>query len=87
MQVPLDLDGTVVKPGDLVFCDDINGVAVIPQEKIAEVISLLPRMMQADANVKEEVSKGMTVNDAFKKHRPVGIHRALERLLLILMYL
>ncbi len=72
VQVPLDLDGTIVKPGDLVFCDDINGVVVIPQEKIDEVLSLLPRMTAADQKVEADVAKGMTVKEAFKKHRPVS---------------
>jgi regulator of RNase E activity RraA len=76
IQVPLDIDGTIVKPGDLVFCDNINGVVVIPQEKLAEVISLLPRMTEADAHVKEDVSNGMTVKEAFKKHRPVMIQNS-----------
>jgi regulator of RNase E activity RraA len=71
VQVPLNLDGTLVKPGDIVFCDDINGVVVIPHEKLPEVLSLLPRMTAADQNVEEDVAKGMTVKEAFTKHRPV----------------
>jgi regulator of RNase E activity RraA len=67
--VPLDLDGTIVKPGDLVFSDTTNGVIVIPQDKVSELISLLPVLVEADDRVKEEVSKGMTVHEAFKKHR------------------
>jgi regulator of RNase E activity RraA len=71
VQVPLDIDGTIVNPGDIVFCDDINGVVVIPRDTLAEVLSLLPRMTAADQHVEEDVAKGMTVKDAFKKHRPV----------------
>lgn len=69
VQVPLDLDGTIVNPGDLVFSDAVNGVVVIPQDKVAEVISMLPALIEADDRVKEEVRKGMTVQEAFKKHR------------------
>uniref|UniRef100_A0A8H7NFA8 4-hydroxy-4-methyl-2-oxoglutarate aldolase n=1 Tax=Bionectria ochroleuca TaxID=29856 RepID=A0A8H7NFA8_BIOOC len=29
-QVPLDIDGTAVAPGDLAVCDSVNGVVVIP---------------------------------------------------------
>lgn len=69
LQVPLDLDGTIVQPGDLVFSDAANGVIVIPQGKVSEVISMLPGLVSADDRVKVDVSKGMTVQEAFKKHR------------------
>lgn len=72
VQVPLNLDGTIVKPGDIVFCDDVNGIVVIPQERLSEVISLLPRMTKADQHVEADVEVGMTVKEAFKKHRPVS---------------
>jgi regulator of RNase E activity RraA len=58
-----------VKPGDLVFSDATNGVVVIPEDKVNDVISMLPALVEADNRVKEEVRKGMTVQEAFKKHR------------------
>jgi regulator of RNase E activity RraA len=58
-----------VKPGDLVFSDATNGVVVIPEDKVNDVISMLPALVEADDRVKEEVRKGMTVQKAFKKHR------------------
>lgn len=69
VQVSLDIDGTIVKPGDLVFSDAKNGVVVIPQEKVEEVVAILPKLVAADDRVKEDVEKGMTVQEAFKKHR------------------
>lgn len=65
----LNLEGTIVRPGDLVFSDAVNGVIVIPLEKVDQVIEMLPRLMEADDKVKEDVAKGMTVQEAFKKHR------------------
>lgn len=69
VQVPLDINGTIVQPGDLVFSDATNGVVVIPQEHLAEVVSLLPNLVEADERVKEDVSQGISVQEAFKKHR------------------
>ncbi|KAH8599622.1 ribonuclease E inhibitor RraA/Dimethylmenaquinone methyltransferase [Bisporella sp. PMI_857] len=69
VQVPLNLDGTIVEPGDLVFSDPSNGVIIIPQDKVAEVVEMLPRLVEADDRVKEDVLKGITVQEAFKKHR------------------
>ncbi|KAB8299854.1 hypothetical protein EYC80_000100 [Monilinia laxa] len=69
VQAPLIIDGTAVHPGDLAFCDPKNGVVIIPRAKVADVISILPSLVAADDRVKEEVKKGMSVQEAFKKHR------------------
>lgn len=42
---------------------------VIPQDKLDQVIELLPKLTSADDRVKEEVTRGMTVKEAFAKHR------------------
>ena len=67
--MPLDIHGTVVKPGDLIFCDSTNGIVVIPQDKVSEVVSLLPGLVEADDKVKDDVGAGVPVKEAFKKHR------------------
>ncbi|KAG9240870.1 ribonuclease E inhibitor RraA/Dimethylmenaquinone methyltransferase [Calycina marina] len=69
LQKPLDLDGTIVNPGDLVFSDPVNGIVIIPKDKVDDVLDMLPRMIEADDCVKEDVLNGMSVNDAFKKWR------------------
>ena len=40
-----------------------------PKGKIADVVSILPDLVAADDRVKEEVMKGMSAQEAFKKHR------------------
>jgi regulator of RNase E activity RraA len=67
--VPLNLEGTLVHPGDLIFLDSTNGAVVIPKEKVDAVIELLPKLVAADDRVKEDVEQGMSVQEAFKKHR------------------
>jgi len=69
VQIRLDIDGTIIEPGDLVFADPANGVVIIPQNLVTKVIEMLPDLMEADDRVKEDVAKGMTVQEAFKKHR------------------
>ncbi|KAF4991167.1 hypothetical protein FGRMN_8003 [Fusarium graminum] len=69
IQVPLDIDGTRVCPGDLAFSDPINGVVIIPQDKIFAVLELLPKLTAADDKVKEDIIKGATVYESFKLHR------------------
>ncbi|KAL3423641.1 DlpA domain-containing protein [Phlyctema vagabunda] len=69
IEVPLVIDGTEVSPGDLVFSDRTNGVIVIPKDKVDAVVEMLPKIVGADDRVKEEVQNGITVQEAFKKHR------------------
>jgi regulator of RNase E activity RraA len=70
VQVPIEVGGgTVVHPGDIVFCDEADGVVVIPRGKVGAVLDLLPKLTAADDRVKEAVQGGMPVYDAFKMHR------------------
>ncbi|KAI9151835.1 4-hydroxy-4-methyl-2-oxoglutarate aldolase [Paramyrothecium foliicola] len=69
VQVPLDIDGVTVRPGDIAFMDPVNGVVVIPQGKVEQVLELLPRLTAADDKVKEDVLRGTSVYAAFKLHR------------------
>lgn len=67
--VPIDVGGVTVNPGDILFCDPLEGVVVIPQALLDEVLSLMPKLVAADDWVKEDVANGSKVFDAFKKHR------------------
>jgi regulator of RNase E activity RraA len=69
IQVPIDVDGVMVTPGDIAFCDPANGVVVIPRDKLEKVMDLLPKLTAADDKVKDAVLAGMTVKEAFKLHR------------------
>ena len=42
---------------------------MIPKNLLDDVLQLMPKLVAADDRVKEEVAKGMTVFEAFKKHR------------------
>jgi hypothetical protein len=42
---------------------------IIPQGKVAKVIEMLPGLVGADDRVKEDVTQGVIVQEAFKKHR------------------
>lgn len=68
-QIPVDINGVIVNPGDIAFHDPTNGVVIIPRNKVEQVLDLLPSLISADDRVKEDVLKGMSVYDAFKLHR------------------
>jgi hypothetical protein len=42
---------------------------IIPQDAITRVIEMLPGLVGADDRVKEDVAKGIAVQEAFQKHR------------------
>ncbi|KAH6610593.1 hypothetical protein Trco_000613 [Trichoderma cornu-damae] len=68
-QVALQVNGVQINPGDVAFSDPVNGVVIIPRDKLDQVLELLPSLVAADAKVKEDVLKGMSVYEAFKLHR------------------
>ena len=71
IQVPIRVGGVDIQPGDIMFCDPVEGVVVIPQDLLNDVLRLLPALVEADDNVMTDVSAGMTVQEAFAKHRKI----------------
>ena len=63
------IDEVEVTPGDVVFCDSVDGVVVIPQALLAAVMELLPKLREDDDTVKKAVAEGMPVKEAFAKYR------------------
>lgn len=69
LQVPLDINGVTVRPGDVAFDDAGGGIIVILGDKVDQVLELLPKLTAADDKVKQDVLSGMSVHEAFKLHR------------------
>ncbi|KKZ62523.1 hypothetical protein EMCG_03069 [[Emmonsia] crescens] len=67
--VPVNIGGVTVSPGDIAFCDPLEGAVIIPAELLDEVLALVPQLAAADEKVKEDVLNGSSVFDAFAKHR------------------
>ena len=66
----LDHDGTsrTVNPGDWVVAD-LDGVVVIPLDKVEAVIPLMQPQVDADSKVAEALKGGMSFEEASKKFR------------------
>ncbi|EPS33442.1 hypothetical protein POX_a01566 [Penicillium oxalicum] len=67
--VPLQIEGVVVSPGDIIFCDPMEGVVAIPRDLLEPVLELMPKLIAMDDRAKEAVAQGMSVAEAFKKFR------------------
>jgi regulator of RNase E activity RraA len=68
--VPVTIGETVVEAGDIIMIDAFeNGVVVVPKGKVEELLKLLPKLVEADEKVIQDVGRGVSVEEAFKKHR------------------
>lgn len=67
--IEISINDVSISPGDVVFCDPLEGVVVIPHDLVDQVIDLIPMLVAADEKVKADVESGSAVATAFKKHR------------------
>lgn len=54
---------------DIMFCDPLEGVVVIPSGLLHDVVCILPDMVGEDERVMRDVKSGSSVTEAFQKHR------------------
>jgi regulator of RNase E activity RraA len=64
---PLEIEGTWVAPGDLLFAD-LDGVVVIPRKYEVEVIGKALDKARGEKLVRKEIEAGMSSTDAFRKY-------------------
>ncbi|KAJ5928613.1 hypothetical protein N7466_007569 [Penicillium verhagenii] len=67
--VPITIGGVSVSPGDIIFCDPMEGVVAIPRDLLSAVLEVMPKLISMDDQAKGAVAQGMSVTDAFKKFR------------------
>jgi len=66
-RTPIEIEGTVVRPGDLIF-GDLDGVVVIPRELEDEVFEKAVAKASAENRVRKEIESDMSSTEAFKKY-------------------
>jgi regulator of RNase E activity RraA len=66
VDVPVEIDGVVFSPGDLVFADE-DGVVVVPRAVEEQVIAAAWEKVHAENQVRDAIRAGMTATDAFRK--------------------
>jgi len=67
VDVPVEIDGVLFSPGDLVIADD-DGVVVVPQAVEEVVIGRAWEKINAEDTVRDAIRKGMTAAEAFRKY-------------------
>jgi regulator of RNase E activity RraA len=65
-RIPLEMQGTRIEPGDIVF-GDIDGVCVIPRKAEVEVFTGAFQKAREEKTVRLALEQGMSARDAFEK--------------------
>ncbi|RMR06270.1 RraA family protein [Pseudomonas syringae group genomosp. 7] len=68
VQVPVVIEGTTVRPGDLLVCDG-SGCVVVPQQLAAEVIRRAQAVEQTERKIIEAIAAGSTLENARSTYR------------------
>jgi 4-hydroxy-4-methyl-2-oxoglutarate aldolase len=67
VDVPVELDGVLFAPGDLVFADE-DGVVVVPQAVEREAIRRAWDKVHAENEVRDAIRHGLKAREAFAKY-------------------
>lgn len=67
IDVPVEVAGAKVEPGDLVF-GDADGVVVVPKAVEKEVVSAALAKVRGENSTREALARGEKLADVFKRH-------------------
>src|SRR5262249_52090939 len=67
LDVPVEIDGVIFHPGDLVIADE-DGVAGVPRAAESAVVRRAWDKVHAENEVRDAIRGGMTATEAFAKY-------------------
>lgn len=67
-RVPIQMGGTVIRTGDILF-GDLDGVCVVPQNAVEEVFSRALEKARGEKLVRQAILDGMSAVEAFARYR------------------
>ncbi|RMJ02441.1 hypothetical protein CDV36_015290 [Fusarium kuroshium] len=68
VDAPITAHRLRIDPGDIIFCDGVEGIVRIPLALLDDVISLVPKLAEADNLIHRELLQGTTFADSTAKH-------------------
>ena len=68
MGEPINCGGVTVRQGDIIL-GDVNGVVVIPWERLEEVIDKMDELAKIEEKITAELEKGASIGETFAKYR------------------
>ena len=66
--IEVQLSGVRVRPGDLVLADD-NGVIVVPQDRLDEVLAVAEECLAGEERIKDSIASGVDPVEAHERAR------------------
>ena len=66
-QIPVKIGDTTINPGDYIF-GDIDGVVVIPEELVLEVLIEAETLATRENGMRKELRQGLLVTEAYEKY-------------------
>jgi len=63
----IEIEATVIEPGDIIF-GDIDGVVVIPRDLVEPVVTAAFEKARGEKLVRQEIENGMLTADCFAKY-------------------
>jgi regulator of RNase E activity RraA len=64
--VPVELDGILIRPGDLIAADE-DGIVIVPRVVEDEVLSAAWHKANAEDQVREAIREGLSATEAFQR--------------------
>ena len=65
-RLPIEIQGVVIRPGDIVI-GDIDGVCIVPQKDEVGIITMAIEKARGEKLVRKAIENGMSASEAFKK--------------------
>jgi regulator of RNase E activity RraA len=66
--VPVEIDGTRIAPGDVVVADR-DGAAIVPQDAATQVLAAALAKVRAENKFRDAVKGGMSLTEAYAKFK------------------
>jgi regulator of RNase E activity RraA len=68
MNIPVRMSGVLVRPGDWVF-GDVDGVVIVPEELIVEVLEEAEAVVEAENKIREAVKSGAPLHEMYDQFK------------------
>ena len=70
INVPIDIDGVRVEPGDIIAADG-TGIVCLPRRLASEIVDLAERFARDDASAIKDLKAGLTFTQAMAKYKKI----------------
>ncbi len=66
-RIPIEVEGTLINPGDIIF-GDIDGVCIVPRAAEVDIFTGAIEKARGEQTVRKAIEAGMSAKEAFEKY-------------------